>query len=375
MASQITNHKCPACTGPLRYDTSGRLVCDYCGSSFSVSEIEKLYAGKVESAEEAAQLAQEKEEKEKQEAEANGFDYGSEWGDEAKDLKVYNCPSCGAQLFCEQTTAATSCPYCGNNTVIPGQFAGERKPDFIIPFKYDKEAAKAALNNFYKGKKLLPKEFEDKNHIEEIKGVYIPFWLYDGTVYADATFNATRVNVARMGNEQITTTEYYDLHRAGKVNFEKIPADGSSKAPDPYMDAIEPFDYSQLVPFSTAYLPGFLADIYDVSAQEASDRALKRATNTALNIIQRDVSGYTTCSLKNQHATMANGYVNYAMMPVWILSTRWNGNNYIFAMNGQTGKMVGDLPVCPKKYFKWFAGIAFPLMAVLSYFLIWGSFL
>ena len=60
-------------------------------------------------------------------------------------MKAYNCPSCGAELICDASTAATSCPYCGNPTVVPGQFSGALKPDYVIPFKLSKEDAVAAL--------------------------------------------------------------------------------------------------------------------------------------------------------------------------------------------------------------------------------------
>ena len=202
MASQIANYQCPACTGPLRFDgASGKLVCDYCGSTFTVQEIEALNADKVEQAEQAGVQAQEKPQ------ENWGWDdAGSDWGADGQGMKAYNCPSCGAELICDATTAATSCPYCGNPTVVPVQFHGMLKPDYILPFKLNKEAAIAALKNYYKGKRLLPKAFADQNHIEEIKGVYVPFWLFDGQAVVDITFNATRSESHRQGNQRVPIT-------------------------------------------------------------------------------------------------------------------------------------------------------------------------
>lgn len=140
MAIQVTNYQCPACTGPLHFSgETGMLECDYCGSSYDVAEIEALYAQKDEKAAEAKQKADEKAER----AAADGDDWdasgmSSDWGDEANGIKAYTCPSCGAELLCEETTAATSCPYCGNPTVVPGQFSGMLKPDYILPFKLGK---------------------------------------------------------------------------------------------------------------------------------------------------------------------------------------------------------------------------------------------
>ena len=122
MATQITNYQCPACTGPLHFvGESGRLECDYCGSSFDVAEIEALYAEKETKAAEAAQKQEETEaaqksaEAEKQKTAAGGSDWDTsglneDWGADAADMKAYSCPSCGAELLCDATTAATSCP-------------------------------------------------------------------------------------------------------------------------------------------------------------------------------------------------------------------------------------------------------------------------
>ena len=281
-------------------------------------------------------------------------------------MRAYNCPSCGAELICDETTAATSCPYCGNPAVVPSQFHGQQKPDYIIPFKLNKEAAIAALKNFYKGKKLLPRAFTEQNHIEEIKGVYVPFWLIDGTVDADVSYQATITHTHTSGNYRITTTDHYEVRRAGTLDFLRIPADGSSKMPDPIMDSIEPFDYGELKRFSTAYLPGFYADIYDVPAEDALKRASRRACATSSDELRATVSGYTGCAEGMHSIRMAKHKAHYALLPVWMLTTNWNGNRYVFAMNGQTGKLIGDLPVSAGKTLAWFAGIAGPLAAILA---------
>ena len=364
MPSKITNYQCPACTGPLHYEgSSGKLRCDYCGSDFSVQEIQALYQDKLDQAESAGaqQAAQQAEE-----TQEGWTDYDPVWEQEQAGMKVYNCPSCGAELICDATTAATSCPYCGNPTVVPGQFHGMLKPDYILPFKLDKEAAKSALRKFYKGKMLLPRAFSDENHIEEIKGVYVPFWLFDAQGDADIHFKATRVSSHRQGEYQVTITDHYDLHRAGTVDFSRIPVDGSRKMPDAHMDAIEPYDYSELKPFSTAYMPGFLAERYDVDVDECEQRAKLRVENTTEQMISDTTGGYSSCVPVAKHVRLRRGGVKYVLLPVWLLSTRWKGKSFLFAMNGQTGKLIGDLPVSKARYWGWFGAIAAPLAAVLA---------
>lgn len=375
MASQITNYKCPACTGPLHYEgASGRLECEYCGSSFGVTEIEDLYAEKIEEAEAAAAVLQAEEPEEEYDMPDGSGSWesnaNSDWGEEAANMKAYNCPSCGAELICDINTAATSCPYCGNPTIIPGNFSGALKPDYIIPFKLDKMAAINALAKYYKGKKFLPKAFADTNHLDDITGVYVPFWLYDGEAYADMYFHATRVHTHTTRKERITTTDHFRLRRAGSLKFEKIPVDASKKMPDAHMDAIEPYDYSELRPFSTAYMPGFLADKFDMSADECAERADQRAENSTVSVISSTTGGFTTVLPESRNVRLKRGEVKYALLPVWMLSTRWKGQSFLFAMNGQTGKLIGDLPVDKGRYWAWFAGIAAPIAAVLAALLL-----
>ena len=354
MAIQVTNYQCPACTGPLHFSgETGMLECDYCGSSYDVAEIEALYAQKDEKAERAA---------------ADGDDWdtsgmSSDWGDEANGIKAYTCPSCGAELLCEETTAATSCPYCGNPTVVPGQFSGMLKPDYILPFKLGKQDAINALKRHYRKKPLLPSTFSKANHLQEIKGVYVPFWMFDGSAEGSVRFHATQSYTHTSGDYEITTTDHYDVRRSGSLNFSQIPVDASSKMPDDYMDSIEPYDYDDLKPFSSAYLPGYLADKYDVSVEDSRARADRRCEGSFVAAMEGTVEGYTSCSVREENIRLKRGKVQYALMPVWILNTKWEGKDYLFAMNGQTGKLVGNLPVSKKRALGLFSAIAAPLLA------------
>lgn len=360
MPTQITDYKCPACTAPLRFvGQSGKLECDYCGASYDAAEIEALYAGKEAAAEKAFAAEEEKRAESARVEDSDGeWDLSAlsgDWGAEAEGMRAYHCPSCGAELITDETTAATACPYCGNNTIIPGQFDGALKPDYILPFRLDKEAAKQALKNHYRKKPFLPRAFSSANHLEEMKGIYVPFWLFDADAQADCHFHATRSHTRREGDYRVTTTEHFQVRRAGSMRFEHVPTDASTKMPDDYMDSIEPFDYQDLKPFSTAYLPGYLADKYDVSAETGTERANKRCRATAIEVMRRDVHGYETVSAEGASVRLSGGKVHYALMPVWTLRTRWQGQDYLFMMNGQTGKMVGDLPV---SYGKFWASVA-----------------
>lgn len=369
MPNRITNYQCPACTGPLHYgEASGKLECDYCESKFDLAEIEAIYAPKNQAAEQANakaeaepsqpdQNAQEEEDVFTDQSEPWDMELaGTYWGADAQKMRAYSCPSCGAELILEETTAASTCPYCNNPHIDPSQFGGTKKPDLIIPFKYNKEAAINALKKHYVRKRLLPNAFTEDNHIEEIQGVYVPFWLFDSEVNADVTFKATRTHVHTTSKETVTETSHYIVRRSGNMRFEKIPVDGASKMPDGHMDAIEPFDYSELKPFSLAYLPGFMAEKYDVSKEECAKRADLRITRSAVQTLQNTVLGYETVVPAQENFAVHPKSVKYALMPVWMLTTKWNGQNFLFAMNGQTGRLIGDLPIDKKKLALWCAG-------------------
>ena len=204
--------------------------------------------------------------------------------------------------------------------------------------------------------------------------MYVPFWMYDGEASGSAQFHATQVHTYTSGDYEITETSHYDVRRAGSIAFEKIPVDASSKMPDDYMDSIEPYDYAELRPFSTAYLPGFLADKYDVSVEDSRERADTRCAGSLLSALERTVSGYTTCNETSRDIHLKRGKVHYALLPVWILITRWEGKDFLFAMNGQTGKFVGNLPTDKNAFARWFLGTTGGV-GVITYiilYLIWA---
>lgn len=376
MPTQVTNYQCPACTGPLHFaEDSGKLECEYCGASYDVAEIEALFAEKEKKAAEAQRAAEEASKGQTasdDDGETWDFsDMQEDWGTDGEGMRSYSCPSCGAELICDESTAATACPYCGNPTIVPGQFSGGWRPDYIIPFKQSKENAVEALKEHYRGKFFLPKAFKKENHVQEIQGIYVPFWMFDGEATGEACYDATRSRTYRSGDYDITETKYYHVYRAGHVAFEKVPVDASSKMPDNHMDSIEPYDYEKLKPFSTAYLPGFLADKFDVTVEQCRQRADQRYEGTLLSALDSTVKRYDSFTLKDSNVKLKRGKVHYALLPVWMLHTKWQGKDFLFAMNGQTGKIVGDLPINWLKVIALFAAIGIPTWLVSFLLVTW----
>ena len=198
---------------------------------------------------------------------------------------------------------------------------------------------------------------DDRFCIDEIKGVYVPFWLFDADVNADARYKATKIRVWSDKDYDYTETNYYSVFRSGNMSFASVPVDGSTKMADDLMESIEPFRIEEAVDFQTAYLAGYLADKYDVDARESTDRAQERMKISAQEVLRNTVKGYATVTQENTSLQVYGGEAKYALYPVWILNTTWKGKKYLFAMNGQTGKMTGDLPIDNGAYAKWLAGL------------------
>ena len=355
--AKMQEFKCPCCGGSIEFDSSvQKMKCPFCDTEFDVGTLSE-YAQTVE--------------EEQPEDMRWSDEAGREWQDgESEGLRTYVCKSCGGEIVGDANTAATACPFCGSPVVMTGQLSGALKPDYVIPFKVSKKEAIEKLKMHYKGRPYLPKSFKDDNHIEEIQGVYVPFWMFDGKASGEASYKATTSKVYEKGDEEITETRHYEVSRAGSIGFEKIPVDASSKMPDDHMDSIEPYDYSGLKEFSTAYLPGFLADKYDVSVKDSQKRADTRCASTLEDALRGTVTGYDSCTLEHKQIDLKRGKVHYALLPVWMLHTKWNGQDFLFAMNGQTGKMVGDLPTSKGKFWGLFAAIAAPMTVVLTIILM-----
>ena len=321
MGADSTQMCCPNCGGTMEFDPgAGKLKCMFCESLFTQEECAAFFKGKED--EEAAKQS------------------GSDWGNDADDMKAYSCNTCGAEILADENTGASRCPYCGNTTIMEATFSGAAKPDYLIPFAFTKQQAVEKYKEYYVKKKFLPKAFLNENQVEEIQGVYVPFWLFDGAVTIDAEYEA-------IDKEDTQTEEIRKIYRAdrrGTISFKNVPADASKRMPDDIMDSVEPFKFDELKEFNMMYLPGFLAEKFDVEGDDDLERAEKRVVATAKRKTEDTVKHN---EVHEKHGNFVVNYTKkkYAMLPIWYMTTNWNGKQWNFAMNGQTGKFTGDLPI------------------------------
>ena len=375
MAENSITYICPGCGSYLRFDgKEEKWACDYCGNTYSKEELEKRGA---------AQKKDDYEIRPRTDGVADETDVTFQYKEnvtkadgDTSHMRAYVCPSCGGEILTDDVTAATFCVFCGNPAILPKQLEGKYRPAAILPFETDKEDAKQAFLKLCKGKRLLPRGYTDEQRLEKITGVYVPFWLFD--CKADFDYHATGENVTTWSDANFiyTKTDLFHIHRAGRMEFENIPLDASEKMRDDMMDALEPFHLEQKRSFDMSYLSGFLAEKYTYQPKDLYDRMTKRITPGVERQAGAAKSHYQRIYGVRCRTDFSSEQQTYMLLPVWMLSSEYHGKKYLFAMNGQTGKIVGELPVSDGQMAKWFVIIfliSFLITGILA-FVVGGGF-
>ncbi|MBO7701751.1 MAG: hypothetical protein J6S36_02435 [Eggerthellaceae bacterium] len=335
MAGAAT-YQCPNCSGVLSYDVeTGLLTCGFCGSTFAEGELEKaIPIGSV------AAIARPTEHVKT----VDEFLKHAPWTEASAHSIGYSCPACGANVVADQSAVTASCPFCGNNMVVSGIATQSNIPHWVLPFSVTREDAEVAMRRHFEHKWYLSRSFNAS--LEHMQGVYVPYHLYDIRVSGHADYIASYV---KSRGDAGTEVKYLALSRAGTALFERIPVDGSSKMPDAHMDAIAPFSLHEMRDFSTSYIAGYLTEVPDESAEACFARAESRAKQSFEDDLRKDVFMTQRVNTMNEIVEReTNAHlegVSSCVLPVWLAHCTWNGENMLFAVNGETGKCVGDLPV------------------------------
>ncbi|WP_297723234.1 ATP-binding protein [uncultured Mobiluncus sp.] len=378
--------KCPSCGAPINFDVpSGKMKCSFCGASFTVEEVNQFNGISQANAELDAAHAQQAEtfgaaggagtaaNPETQisttpaEGQPGWVEPPPTYLDEAtgQQMAQFQCNSCGGEIIGSPDMVSARCPWCNNNFVATGQLTSTRVPDRMIPFAMTKEQALEAFKANMKGLKLIPREFKQVS-VDDIQGVYVPYWLYDATVAGEGTFSCENIRTWTDSEYEYTEHREYQVYRSANVAFLDVPVAGTTKVTDKLTESIEPFDYTKSVAFSPAYLTGFMTNKYDVEAQDANPRALERMKDSTEEVLRNSISGYDTVSTINTSIQPAFGELEYVFLPMWLMNVDFQGKNYNYAMNGQTGKFVGTFPVSERKYWTGLIGIAIPIAIIFG---------
>lgn len=346
---KVVNYKCPNCSAAMQFDIDAqRWICRFCNSDFDVADLENLDSNVgTEMPETDGEASQEFEDAE---------------------TAVYICPDCGGRIVTAFNTAATFCVYCHNPVVVAAHLQGEYKPDKIIPFKVQRETVLEALREICHKKPLLPKSFKMAARRGEITGLYVPFWLFSADIYIAVQGRAKNISSWTSGDYRNEKTDYYRIAREATLPFGMLPVDGSSRMDNQLMDALEPFNCDDMTNFSMEYLSGFFAESYDEDAADCTLRFIERTDKGSLQYMRETVRNYNSFNFESIDVRRHNMQTIYAMLPVWVMNIKDGRKLYTFAMNGQTGKIAGNLPVSVGRAFGWFGGLLLILVIITVLF-------
>ena len=342
--AETLDNKCPHCGAKIDFDPKSQsFKCNYCGGLVSVDEMKK-HETAVNS--------------------KNNVDEAVV--DEYNEYFSYTCKDCGAEVITDEETVATFCVYCGNSAILKNKLSGKFRPDFIIPFKKDIKEATKCFIDLGKGRPLVPKAFTSDKNIEKIRGIYIPFWLHDFTTSGNITLEGRKYDHWSVGNTDYTKTSIYNVERGGSVNIKYLPTDGSTRFDDALMNTIQPYNYDEMICYNHGYLAGFLAERYDTDIESIKKIAEDYALDESKNQLLKSTSLYSSVNIKSNTLSVKDYSNKYVLLPVYMVNVKYSGKMYTFAMNGQTGKFIGDIPIDKKKAV--FYSI---LTFIVSFLVVW----
>ena len=355
------NYKCANCGGPLQFDAAKqKFACEYCGSDFTEQELQS----RREYSDLDARLS----------GDARPEPAPSDADDDFSSAAAYLCQSCGAEVIADQNTAATFCVYCHSPVVLSNRMTGEMKPHKVIPFKISEQEAKNRFLAFCKKKKFLPGDFLSSGQLDMMKGVYYPYWLIDSLKKGGVRATAKKKRRWTEGEYEYTETKTYRVVRAGSIDFKGYPCSGvKSEENSKALKYVNPFQDEDFRPFTMSYLSGFLAEKRDVERQDVQQKVDKELYDYARKIFRESIDGYDSVTIDDMSLNTMNETWQYGLLPVWMLTYSYKGKNYLYAMNGQTGKNFGELPLSGAKLAVFaaalFAGV-FLLGTLGGYFLL-----
>lgn len=279
---------------------------------------------------------------------------------------MHICPDCGGEIPLKEHVAATQCPYCGNYLILDARVEGEYLPKKMIPFKLGKETCKKALRDKFAKSVFAPTDFLSEVRLNGMIGTYVPFWLYDYDINVDYQAEGTKVKSWTSGNMCYTETSFFDVRRNLDIDFRDIPVDASVDMPDDVMDLMEPYDYKQMILFEPRYMSGFYAEKYNMNAAELESRARTKMTKDADVLTKAQVSGYSSVRQLRNDVRVKDDRQTYGLLPVWKYLYRYQDKEYPFYVNGQTGKIVGIVPISSRKLLAYTGTLWACLAAILT---------
>lgn len=318
--------KCPNCAAPIVFDPgAAQIQCSYCNSIFFPEELLKQSQAVFASPEVQPATVEE-------------------------PLYGYNCSNCGANIWTDDTTLATYCFYCHSPVIVAPRVAEGFAPDGLIPFLVDKDEVVSAFTKWSKSRFFTPRDFGTKEHLEQLNGVYLPFWRADGSAKYRVKGEGVNTSESRLGDMITTTREIYDIDREGIFEANNITSLANDKAAEQLVIGTDPFSRGEVKPFNPAYLQGFFAERNNILREQAAEEFARKIQTDASKVVADNVDGnYDSTSTKVEFLPLQLLNWRLLLHPFWLLTYRQQDTTFLYCMNGVTGESFGELPVSKKR--------------------------
>jgi len=315
----IIQFKCPECGANMAFEGStGILFCEGCRHKEKIEGYQKDW-----------------------DTFKNQF-HTAAFGDE--EARQYQCRKCGAVLVTDNHTAADTCCFCGSSMTSGGRISGDYAPSKVIPFTVSRKEAVKAFQKWRRKLIFSPKDFTREKNAKKVIGIYLPFWLSGLRCQGEAKIQCTNSRIKGIGEDAVTETSYFDIYRQIDLSLDSIPVYASDKVTGKILQALEPFDYSAAKDFHVTALVGYIAEKNNYTDKEMLPQITKRAEEYMDEYISSTVNGYDSISFTDREYHITQTAIDYILLPVWMVYYDYNNEEYIFALNGQTGKLAAVPP-------------------------------
>ena len=261
-------------------------------------------------------------------------------------LSLYSCPACRKDFVYYGEEDISCCIYCGRDMLSKREISGALRPQAMIPFKVTREKAAKILMEYCSGKPLAPKTLSELDFPAKIKGFYQPVWVLSGTGKYSVDFKGAKSLAYKEKKIEGVKKDFYSLRRGGSFFFEDFLLWERGD--------IEPYYLGEAVPFEESLLEGFFSDKLYETKDEAAEKICSAVEGSLTGLCKKDLDGFSDVKAENTDVSFERESLKYMLVPLWVLNFNYDGKTHTFAVNGQTGKVSGLLPVGKGEYLKYF---------------------
>lgn len=325
----IKTYKCLSCGASLKFDpNSQKFKCEYCDSVFEVSELknEEVFSEQV---------------------------------------NVYNCKSCGAEVITEEDTTASFCFYCHNPVIITSRLRGDFKPDFVLPFQIDKRTAIERFKTWASRNKFIPASFLSASSMEKITGMYLPYWSVKAESKCHLKGKGENRKVWRTGDKEHTKVDTHSFNKQFDQDIKGIYLIAYETIREKLIGSVYPYNLEELKPFSPSYLSGFFAHKYQKTKDDLKESLDSYVSKTAIQGANNAIGNLSNIEYDINDIEINIKDYYYILLPIWILTFNYYNKTYVYAINAQTNKAFGELPLDKRRLRKYAFGISAVIFIIL----------